>query len=108
MLIKRMAKENHTWGYQRIQGELLKPGYRVGTSTIRRVLNRVRIPPAPTRCTDTTWRQFLRTQASTMPACDFFHVDCTVTLKRIYVFYVLEIGSRYVHLLGTTTNPDRA
>ncbi len=55
-----------------------------------------------------TWRQFLRTQTSTMLACDFFHVDCAVTLKRIYVFFVMEVGSRYVHLLGTTTNPDGA
>ena len=41
-----------------------------------------------------------------MLACDFFHVDCAVTLKRIYVFFVLELSSRYVHILGTTTNPD--
>ncbi|WP_410644315.1 hypothetical protein [Amycolatopsis sp. lyj-346] len=40
------------------------------------------------------------------PACDFFHVDCALTLRRIYVFFVLEVGSRYVHVLGTTTNPD--
>jgi putative transposase len=103
LLIERIAKENQSWGYQRIRGELLKLGHRVRSSMIRRVLKRLRIPPASVRCTDTTWRQFLRAQASTMLACDFFHVDCAVTLKRIYVFFVLEVGNRSVHLLGMTT-----
>jgi putative transposase len=64
------------------------------------------MPPAPIRDTDTRWRQFLRTHASTMLACDFFHVDCAATLKRVYVFFVIEVGSRYVYILGATTNPD--
>jgi putative transposase len=106
-LIEQMARDNPGWGYQRIQGELRQLGQSVSAATIRRVLKRLRIPPAPRRH-DLSWRQFLRTQATTMLACDFFTVDCAVTLQRVYAFFVMEVGSRYVHVLGVTSHPDGA
>jgi transposase len=105
-LIERLATENNGWGCNRIQGELLKVGHRVSASAIRRILQALKVPPAPQRRTGTTWREFLHAQAATMLAVGFFRVDCAVTLHRLYCFFVVEVGSRYVHILGVTASPD--
>ncbi|MFC5055468.1 helix-turn-helix domain-containing protein [Saccharothrix xinjiangensis] len=92
-LIGRIARENTGRGYRRIRGELLKLGHRVAASTVRRVLERLRIPPTPRRDTDTSQRRLLRAQAAGLSACDGFHVDCAVTLERVYVFFAVDVAT---------------
>ena len=105
-LIIRMAKENPTWGYQRIRGELLRLGVQVSATAIRTTLRRHRLDPAPRRAA-TSWQAFLRRQAAGIVACDFFTVD-TIWLRRLYVLFFIEHKTRRVHLAGVTANPDGA
>jgi putative transposase len=105
-LILRLARENARWGYRRIQGELLKLGHRCSHLTVRKVLRRHGLHPAPRR-SQRSWREFVRQHADQILATDFFTVD-TVWLTRLYVLFFIEIGSRRIHLAGCTYSPNGA
>jgi putative transposase len=105
-LVLRLARENSRWGCVRIQGELRKLGMRVGATTIRSILRRSGLGPAPRR-QGPSWSEFLRAQARGVWACDFFTVE-TAWLRTLYVLLFDEHGSRRVHLAGVTANPDGA
>jgi putative transposase len=105
-LVLRLARENPRWGYPRIAGELQKLGLGVSPSTVRRLLLGAGLEPAPRR-SGLSWRMFLRQQAASMLACDFFTVE-TVALRRFYVLFFIELGSGRVHLAGCTRNPTGA
>jgi transposase InsO family protein len=103
-LVLEMARDNPTWGYRRIHGELVGVGYRVAPSTVWAILKDAGIDPAPARA-GPSWRQFLAAQAHSIIAVDFFHVE-TVFLRRVYVLFFIEHGTRRAHLAGVTAHPS--
>jgi hypothetical protein len=102
-LVLRLARENPRWGYLRIVGECRKLGVRVSATSVRSILRRHHLGPAPRRG-GPTWTQFLRTQANGMLACDFLTVE-TIGLTRLYVLFVIELERRRVQLVGVTAHP---
>ena len=103
-LVLRLARENASWGYVRIAGELRKLGIDVSATLVRNVLKAAGVPPAPERG-GLQWRSFLRQHAATTLACDFLTVD-TVLLRRLYVLVFICIGSRRIEYVACTSNPD--
>ena len=105
-LIVRLGRENPRWGYQRIRGELMKLEIRISATTVRTILLRHGLDPAPRRA-GPTWTEFLRSQAAGILATDFFTVE-TIRLKTIFVLFFIELQTRRVHVVGVTAHPDSA
>jgi putative transposase len=102
-LVVRLARENPRWGYRRIVGELRSLGISVSATSVRTILIRHGLPPAPQR-DELSWRAFLRQHAATTLACDFFTVE-TAWLKRIYVLFFLSLETRRIEFVACTPNP---
>ena len=109
-LILRFAKDNPTWGYDRIQGALANVGYRISDTTVGNVLRQHGIEPAPDRKTQTTWGTFLRAHWDVLAAIDFTTVEVWTKggLVTFYLLFVMELKTRRVHFAGCTTNPHGA
>jgi hypothetical protein len=101
-----LGRENPRWGYQRIRGELLKLNLRVSATTVRTILLRHGLDPAPRRA-GPTWSEFLRSQAAGILACDFFTVE-TLRLRSLYVLFFIQLSTRRVFAVGVTAHPDSA
>jgi transposase InsO family protein len=107
-LILRMAAENRTWGYTRIQGALQNLGHEIGRGTIAKVLQEAGVDPAPDRQKRTTWKEFLRTHWDVLAAADFFSVEVwtALGLVRHHVLFVIRLATREVHIAGITPEPN--
>jgi transposase InsO family protein len=107
-LVVRMARENRSWGYDRIVGALAHLGYTISDQTVGNILKRHDIPPAPERKKTTTWTEFIRTHMDVLVATDFFTAEVWTTagLVTYYVLFFIHLASRKVHLAGITPHPD--
>lgn len=103
-LVLRLARENPSWGYRRIHGELAGLGIRLASSTVWEILKAAGVDPAPSRDTGPTWTSFLRSQAEAILACDFVGVDL-IDGSKAYVLAVIEHATRRIRILGATLHP---
>jgi putative transposase len=105
-LVARMATENPTWGYTRIQGAMKNVGHRVGRSTIRRILRAAGLPSVPQR--PTSWQTFLKAHWGAIAGADFFTTEVWTWrgLVTYYTVFVIDVASRRVQVLGSTPHPD--
>jgi len=109
-LILRFAKENPSWGYDRIQGALANVGYHICDTTVGNVLKAHGIEPAPDRKRQTTWRTFIRAHWDVLAAIDFTTIEVWTKggLVTFYLLFVMELKTRRVHFAGCTTSPNES
>lgn len=108
-LVVRMARENPSWGYDRIVGAMANLGHQVSDQTVGNILKRHDLPPAPKRKQNTSWKDFIRAHMAVMVGTDFFTVE-VLTLKGLLTYYVLfflHLESRRICLAGVTRHPDQ-
>jgi putative transposase len=107
-LVVRMAEENGSWGYRRIQGTLSNLGHQLARSTIADVLRRHGIEPAPERNRKTTWKEFLAQHWELIVAADFFTVEVWTArgLKRFLVLFFIDLCTRKVEIAGIASSPN--
>ncbi|MFC1680458.1 integrase core domain-containing protein [Pseudomonadota bacterium] len=107
-LILCMARENVSWGYDRIQGALANLGHVIAPNTVKNILKRHGIEPAPEREKRTSWSTFLKSHWDVMSATDFFTVEVWTPrgLVTYYVLFIIHLSTRSVHIAGVTTAPN--
>jgi len=108
--VVRMARENRSWGYDRIVGALANLGYIISDQTVGNILKRHNIVPAPERKTTSTWNEFIRMHLDVLVATDFFTAEVWTLggFVTYYVLFFLHLGSRQIHVAGVTSHPNAA
>ncbi len=109
-LVLRMARENPTWGYDRIVGALQNLGHSVSDESVGNILREHGIEPAPKRARTSTWRTFLKAHWDVLAAIDFTTIEVWTKhgLITFYLLFVIQLKTRRVTFAGCTVSPDTA